>query len=88
MRLIRGRRVKPLTDLQIYAEQFKEQKNAFLKKIDDSRYSLFAIEVNPKEYVWEANFCGSWIATHKDIGVVINKMRQHYEKSGAKQVTV
>lgn len=78
MRLIRGRRPKPLTDLQAYAESFKESKVAFLKEIDDSRYSLFALEISPNEFVWESNFCGGWIATHPDINIVISKIREHH----------
>lgn len=78
MRFTRTRKPKPLTNLQMYSESFKETKTSFLREIDDSRYSLYALEISPNEFVWESNFCGIWIATHADIYVVMQKISQHY----------
>lgn len=88
MRLIRGRREKPKTDVQIFAEKFKDIKDNFLRQIDDSRYSLFALKADDGTFMWECNFCGVWIASHPDIHVVINEITQHHYKQVAAEKTM
>lgn len=82
MKLIRGRRQKPKSDVQVFADTHKERKDEFLHQLNDSRYSLFALKTENGLFLWESNFCGVWIATHPNIEVVIAAIQEHYLNQG------
>lgn len=79
MRLIRRKKEKTKSDLQVFSEQFKQKKDDFLRSLDDSRYSLYVIKTETGHLLWESNFCGVWVGTSPDIDEVIQYIKNHYE---------
>jgi hypothetical protein len=79
MKLVRGRRIKPKTETELYADTHKKRKDEFLKSLNDSRYSLYVIKVQGI-YLWESNFCGIWIATNPDLEKVLSEMLKHRDR--------
>lgn len=78
MRLLRGRKEKPKTDVQEFSDQYKDKVKEFHKRLNDSRYSIYAIRDSSNgQFIWEANFCSEWLIAHPNLDMVLSKVANH-----------